>query len=200
MMRLYDHPKSGNCYKVRLLLAQLGIPYERVEVDVFDRSRRREILGGKTPIYRIPLLELDDGRRLAESNAILWHLARGTAFLPDDAWERALVLQWLFFEQNQLEASVAVARYWLTIAKTAEENAQALALHQAKGRAAVASMEEHLATSPFFVGGRHTIADIALYAYTHVAEEGGVSLAPAPGVLAWIGRIEAQPGWVPMEG
>lgn len=200
MMRLYDHPKSGNCYKVRLLLAQLEIPYERVEVDVLDRTRRREILGGKTPIYRIPLLELEDGRRLAESNAILWHLARGTAFLPDDAWERAQVLQWLFFEQNQLEASIAVARYWLTIAKTAEENAQALALHQTRGRAAIASMEEHLRAASFFVAARYSIADIALYAYSHVAEDGGVSLDPAPNVRAWIDRIEAQPGWRPMEG
>ena len=197
-MLLYDNTLSGNCYKVRLLFAQLGLDYDRREVDVFDRSDRPEVLGELNPALRVPTLVLDDGSALAESNAILFYFSEGTALLPEDRLERARVLQWLFFEQYSHEPYIAVARFWAHAGITAPA-----AERQAKlrgGTAALKAMEGHLAQRVFLVGQRYTIADIALYAYTHVAPEGGFELEPYPAVGAWLERVRQQPGHVTMTG
>jgi glutathione S-transferase len=195
-MLLYDSQVSGNCYKVRLLLSQLGLSYERHEVDVVDRSGRAELLEDLNPAMRVPTLVLD-GRALAESNAILWYLADGTDYLPDDGFARAKVLQWLFFEQYSHEPYIAVTRFWLTIAHTQPTEAELAAKH-AGGYAALAAMERQLGSTPFLTGERYTIADIALYAYTHVAEEAGFDLARHPAVGRWLERVAAQPGHIPI--
>jgi glutathione S-transferase len=197
-MLLYDSPTSGNCYKVRLLLSHLGIQYERRELSVTDRSKRGEILGGLNPALRVPTVVLDDGRPLGESNAILWYLADGTRYVPGDRYERAQVLQWQFFEQYDHEPNIAVARYWLHH-RGGEVDPKALAERQAGGRRALAAMERHLAGREFLVGGGYTVADISLYAYTHVAEEGGFDLADLPAIRAWLARVAAQPGHVPID-
>jgi glutathione S-transferase len=194
MLLLYDSAVSGNCYKVRLLLAQLGIPFERREVDVVDRSRRAELLGELNPGLRVPTLVLEDGRALAESGAILWYFADGSAYLPDDPFERAKVLQWMFFEQYSHEPHLAVARFWLHVLGSAEPDA--LAEKHRLGYLALDALERGLADAAFLVGGRYSIADIALYAYTHVAEEGGFELERYPAIRAWLGRVAAQPGHV----
>ncbi|MBV8942145.1 MAG: glutathione S-transferase family protein [Solirubrobacterales bacterium] len=197
-MLLYDNTLSGNCYKVRLLFAQLGLDYDRREVDVFDRSDRPEVLGELNPALRVPTLVLDDGSALAESNAILFYFSEGTALLPEDHLERARVLQWLFFEQYSHEPYIAVARFWAHAGITAPA-----AERQAKlrgGTAALKAMEGHLAQRVFLVGQRYTIADIALYAYTHVAPEGGFELEPYPAVGAWLERVRQQPSHVTMTG
>jgi glutathione S-transferase len=194
---LYDSPVSGNCYKVRLVLAHLGVPYERRHVDVVDRSNRAELLGGLNPALRVPTLVLDDGRPLAESNAILCYFAEGTPLLPADRYERAQVLQWLFFEQYSHEPYVAVLRFWLHYARRPPAEAE-LESRRAGGRAALDAMERHLADRAFLVAERYTIADIALYAYTHVAPEGGFELEPYPAIRAWIQRVMGQPGHVPI--
>ena len=194
-MLLYDSGLSGNCYKVRLLFAQLGIEYERRELSVYDRSNRLEILGDKNPALRVPTLVLDDGRTLGESNAITWYFADGTEYLPDDSFERAQVLQWLFFEQYDHEPNIAVARFWkLADIDPGEDQ---LAAKRAGGEKALSAIERHLALGhTFLVGDRYSIADIALYAYTHVAPEGGFSLEPYPAIGAWLERVAAQPGHV----
>ena len=198
-MLLYDSPVSGNCYKVRLLLALLGIPYERRTVDVVDRSNRPALLGGLNPALRVPTLVLDDGRALAESGAILWYFGEGTRFVPDDPYERAKVLQWMFFEQYDLEPSLAVVRFWVTYSGRAEDFAQRIPGRMAAGYKALAALEQHLAKQPYLVGDWYSLADIALYGYTHVASEGGFDLAPYPSVRAWLDRIAAEPGHVPIE-
>jgi glutathione S-transferase len=196
---LYDSPVSGNCYKVRLLLTHLGIPYERQRVDVVDRSNRPDLLGGLNPALRVPTLVLDDGRPLAESGAILWYFGEGTRFVPDDAYERAQVLQWMFFEQYDHEPAIAVARFWLAYSGTPERFAERLPARQEAGYRALAAMEGHLDGREFFVGDGMTLADIVLYAYTHVAHEGGFDLAAYPAVRAWLDRVAAEPGHVPIE-
>ncbi len=196
-MLLYDSQVSGNCYKVRLLLAHLGRDYERREVSVVDRTDRAELLGDLNPALRVPTLILDDGRPLAESNAILCFLAEGTEYLPDDAFARAKVLQWLFFEQYSHEPYIAVPRYWLTIAGGAP-SAQELEAKRIGGHAALVAMERRLATDPFLVGQRYTVADIALYAYTHVADEAGYDLGTYPAISRWLTRVAAEPGYVPI--
>ncbi len=196
-MLLYDSQVSGNCYKVRLLLAHLGVGYERREVDVVDRSNRLELLGGLNPGLRVPTLVLDDGRPLAESNAILWYLAGGTRYLPADRFDAAKVLQWMFFEQYSHEPNIAVVRFWVAVSDRPPPGAEIDARRRA-GYAALDAMERELATREFFVAGRYTIADIALYAYTHVAGEGGFDLSPYPALRAWLGRVAAQPGHVPI--
>ncbi len=197
-MRLYDSRVSGNCYKVRLLLGHLGLPYERVELDVVDRSNRPGVLGGLNPALRVPTLVLDDGRSLGESNAILWWLGDGTAYVPEDRFERAQVLQWQFFEQYDHEPNVAVARFWLT-KRPGEVDPQRLADWQAGGHRAVAAIERHLAGRSFLVGERYSVADISLFAYTHVAAEGGIELDGYPAVRAWVERVVAQPGHTPID-
>jgi glutathione S-transferase len=197
---LYDSPVSGNCYKVRLLLAHLGLPYERRTVDVVDRSDRPEVLGSLNPSLRVPTLVLDDGRPLAESNAILWYFADGTGFLPPDPYERAQVLQWMFFEQYDHEPAIAVARFWLAYSGRAEEFADRLPERQAAGRRVLKAMEEHLDGRSYLVGEVFTIADISLYAYTHVAPEAGIELEAFPAVRAWLARVAARrPGHVSID-
>jgi glutathione S-transferase len=198
-MLLYDSPVSGNCYKVRLLLAHLGIPYERRAVDVVDRLNRPELLGGLNPALRVPTLVLDDGRPLAESGAILWYFAEGTRFVPDDRYERAQVLQWMFFEQYDHEPAIAVVRFWLAYSGRPEAFADRLEERTKAGHRALAAMERHLAGRAFFVGRGPTLADVVLYAYTHVAHEGGFDLGAYPSVRAWIDRVAAQPGHVPID-
>jgi glutathione S-transferase len=198
-MLLYNSPVSGNCYKVRLLLAHLGLQYEVRTLDVVDRSNRPEVLGGLNPALRVPTLVLDDGRPLGESGAILWHLGEGTRFVPDDPYERAQVLQWMFFEQYDHEPAIAVARFWLAYSGRPEEFAERLPERQAAGHRALAAMERHLEGRLFLVGERMTLADIALYAYTHVAPEGGVDLDAYPSVRAWLGRVAAEPGHVAID-
>jgi glutathione S-transferase len=196
---LYDSPVSGNCYKVRLLLAHLGMPYERRTVDVVDRSNRPELLGGLNPALRVPTLILDDGRPLAESGAILWYLGEGTRFVPEDAYERAQVLQWMFFEQYDHEPAIAVTRFWLAYSGRASEFADRLPERQSAGYRALAAMDEHLGGRAYLVGDRLTLADLALYAYTHVAPEGGFDLAPYPAVVSWLERVASEPGHVPID-
>jgi glutathione S-transferase len=195
---LYNSQASGNCYKVRLLLAHVGIAYERRELDVVDRSNRPEVLADKNPALRVPVLELDDGRHLAESNAILWYLAEGTDYLPGDPWARAKVLQWLFFEQYDHEPNIAVARFWTSILGQPDRFAEALVAKREGGYRALDAMERRLANAPYLVADRYTIADISLYAYTHVADEGGFELDRYPGICAWLDRVAAQPGHVPI--
>lgn len=196
-MLLFDSRVSGNCYKVRLLLAHLGLPYERRELDVVDRSGRKELLGRLNPALRVPTLVLDDGRPLAESNAILWYFADGTPYVPADAYERAQVLQWQFFEQYDHEPTIAVARFWLT--KGIDVDPAALEAKQAGGYRALDAMEGHLAGRDFLVGDAYSIADIALYAYTHVAQEGGFDLGRYPAIRAWLDRVAAQSGHVTID-
>jgi glutathione S-transferase len=196
---LYDNPVSGNCHKVRLILGLLGIEYERREMSVVDYSDRIEALGGLSPTLNVPTVVLDDGRPLAESNAILWYFAEGTEYLPDDSYERAQALQWMFFEQYKHEPGIAVPRFWDAIATRELTPPADLEVRRASGREALKVMERHLREREYFVGGRFTVADIVLYAYTHVAHEAGFDLAPLPAVRAWLERVEAQPGIVPME-
>jgi len=196
---LYDSRVSGNCYKVRLLLALLGTPYERAEVDVVDRSGRGELLGGLNPALRVPTIVLDDGRALAESNAILWYFAEGTPYLPNDGFQRAQVLRWLFFEQYCHEPNIAVARFLLHVASEAPPAAELAARHRG-GYAALDAIEGHLTGKQYLVSERYTIADIGLYAYTHVADEGGFELAGYPAIRAWLARVAALPGHVSIDG
>ena len=197
-MRLFDYPDSGNGYKVRLLLALLGRPYEYVPVDILAGESRTEAFLARNPDGRIPVLELDDGSFLSESGAILFHLAEGTPYLPGDPLERARVLQWMFFEQYSHEPHIATSRFWLKHVALTPWHRERLADKREAGEAALAVMERHLSAEPFFVAGRYTIADVALYAYTHVAPEGGFSLDRHPAVRAWLDRVAAQPGHVPL--
>jgi glutathione S-transferase len=190
-MLLYDSAISGNCYKVRLLLSKLGTEFQRQELSVFDRSDRPDVLGALNPALRVPTLVLDDGRSLGESNAILWYLGDGTEWVPTDGYERAQVLQWQFFEQYDHEPNLAVARFW-ELADIHPPEAEREAKRKG-GERALSAMERHLAEHEFLVGDRYTIADIALYAYTHVAPEGGFSLQPYPAVREWLARVAAQP-------
>ena len=198
-MLLYNSPVSGNCYKVRLLLAQLGLEYETVDVSVVDRSNRSELLGDLNPGLRVPTLVLDDGRPLAESNAILWYFADGTPYLPDDPYGRAQVLQWQFFEQYSHEPYLAVVRFWLRYSGEPERYTERIPGRMPGGYAALDAMERHLDGRVFLVGDRYSIADIALYAYTHVADEGGFDLEPYPAIRAWLERVASQPGHVKID-
>ena len=195
-MLLYDSQVSGNCYKVRLMFSHLGVEYERREVDVFERSGRGRLLGALNPALRVPTLVLDNGDSLAESDAIIWYFADGTEYLPADRLQRARVLQWLFFEQYSHEPYIAVARFWALAGITpSDEEREA---KQRGGEFALRALERHLAEREFLVADRYTIADVALYAYTHVAPEGGFELEPYPAVRAWLERVAAQSGHVPI--
>ena len=198
MLRLYDNHLSGNGYKPRLLLAHLGRTYERIEVDILKGETRTPEFLAINPNGRIPVLVLKDGTRLAESNAILFFLAEGSRFLPSSRLARALCLQWMFFEQYSHEPCIAVARHWIQhVEMTPTRRAQLPAKHEG-GRAALTVMEKHLVESAWFGGDAMSIADIALYAYTHVAGEGGFDLSDYPGVTAWLARVAGQPDHVPM--
>ena len=195
-MHLFDNLDSGNGYKVRLLLAQLGQRYDWTDLDLDAGATRKPEFLKRNPNGRIPTLELDDGTNLAESNAILWYLAEGSDYVPGDRLGRAQVLQWMFFEQYSHEPYVATPRF---IVKHLPENhprRAELPDRIAKGRAALAVMDEHLKTRRFFVAERYTIADIALYAYTHVAHEGGHDLGSYSNVRAWLERVAGQRGHV----
>jgi glutathione S-transferase len=195
-MLLYDSGVSGNCYKVRLLLSHLGLDYERRELDVVDRSNRQEVLGDLNPGLRVPTLVLDDGRALGESGAILNYLAEGTEYIPENLYERARMLQWMFFEQYSHEPYVAVPRFWLT--KNVAVDPETLAERQRVGYLAFDAMESHLSGNDYLAAGRYTLADIALYAYTHVAHEGGFDMSGYPAIAGWVERVASQPGHVPI--
>jgi glutathione S-transferase len=197
-MLLYDSQVSGNCYKVRLLLAHLGLSYDRREVDVVERAGRLELLGELNPGLRVPTVVLDDGRSLGESDAILWFFAEGTRYLPEDQFERGQVLQWMFFEQYSHEPNIAVLRFWSEFARVEPADAEVEAKLKA-GYAALDAMERHLSGREFFVAERYTIADVALYAYTHVAHEGGFDLSRHRHIREWHARVAGQPGHIPID-
>jgi glutathione S-transferase len=194
---LYDSAISGNCYKVRLLFSLLGIEYERREVDVIDRSNRAELLGDLNPGLRVPTLVLDDGRPLAESDAILVYFAEGTEYLPEDRYQRAQALQWMFFEQYSHEPNIAVLRFWAHAG--IEPNPRDAVAKFNGGLAALEAMERHLSGRDFFVTDAPTVADLALYAYTHVAHEGGFEMDRFTAIAAWLERISVLPGYVPID-
>jgi glutathione S-transferase len=198
MLRLYDYLPSGNGYKVRLLLAQVALPFELVQLDITQGATRTPEVLAKNPNGRIPLLEVAPDEFLAESNAILFYLSEGTAFLPTDRWERAQVLQWMCFEQYSHEPNIATVRFWVHYTELTPERRAAIEQKRPLGYAALDVMERHLASRRFFVGDRYSIADIALYAYTHVADEGGFDLGPYPAVRAWLDRVRAEPRHVPI--
>jgi glutathione S-transferase len=185
---------SGNCYKVRLLLNQLGIDYQRLPTNILAGESRTEEFLRLNPNGKVPLLVLPDGRPLAESNAILCYLAQGSTFLPDSRYEHALTLQWLFFEQYSHEPFIATNRFWIHLERSADANAERIAANHPKGLAALGVMENHLRQNDFFTAARYGVADIALYAYTHVAHEGNYDLSGFPAIGAWMARVADQPG------
>jgi glutathione S-transferase len=193
---LYDSPISGNCFKDRLLASHLGLPLERRPLDVVDRSNRPGIIGHLNPALRVPTLVLDDGRALAESDAILWYLGDGTRFVPEDAYDRAKVLQWMFFEQYDHEPTIAVARFLRHYAPDPQQHADRLPALEEGGYKALGVMETRLRDHDYLVGDRISVADIALYGYTHVAGEAGLELERFPGIQAWIARVAAAPGHI----
>ncbi len=213
MLKLYDFLASGNGYKVRLVLAALEIPYERIELDITKGETRTPEFLQRNANGRIPTLELEDGTHLSESNAILWYLAEGTRLLPEDRFERAKVLQWMFFEQYSHEPYVAVVRFWVHQGLSPDQQKQ-VDDKRKHGYAALGVMEHHLEGADYFVGdfvggsvgssvgslvgGRFSIADIALYAYTHVAHEGGFDLSGYPRIESWLARVREQPGHIPI--
>ena len=197
-LTLYGYLDSGNGYKIRLLLAQLSRPYTYRELDITKGASRSPEFLRKNPNGRTPTLELEDGTCLAESNAILWYLAEGSTFLPSEPLQRAQVLQWMFFEQSSHEPFVATARFIVRHLPLDSPRRAELPMRLEQGRLALKVMETQLERRPFFVGGRYSIADIALYAYTHVAHEAQLDLAPYPRVRAWLERVAVQPGHVPI--
>jgi len=200
MLTLYSHQISGNAYKPRLLMAQLGVPFRIVETSAYDGSTRRPDFLEKNPIGKIPLLELPDGRRLAESNAILLYLAEGTDFVPADHFDRAKAYEWLFFEQYTHEPAIAVRRSILTAPERAHlRTPERLQPLLEAGHRALGVMERRLSRSKWLAGDRYSVSDIALYAYTHQAEDGGFELAAYPGILAWLDRVRSVPGHVTIE-
>jgi glutathione S-transferase len=197
-MHLFDHLDSGNGYKVRLVLAQLGQRYDWTELDIEAGMTHTPEFLSRNPNGRVPTLELDDGTNLAESNAILWYLAEGSPLVPPDRLGRAQVLQWMFFEQYSHEPYVATPRYIVRHLSPDHPRRAELPDRLARGRSALGVMESHLATRKFFVAERYTIADIALYAYTHVAPDGGHDLGPYGRINEWLARVAEQPGHVPL--
>jgi glutathione S-transferase len=195
MLKLYEYASSGNCYKIRLLLNQLETAYERVPTDILKGESRTPEFLAMNPVGKIPVLEIKPGQYLAESNAIIYYLADGTDFLPTDRWERAQVMQWLFFEQYSHEPNIATVRFWILHNNQSElaQKSEIIAQKQKLGYVALQVMENHLANHDYFVGNRYSIADIALYAYTHVAKEGGFDLSKFPAILTWFDRIVDQP-------
>ncbi|MEO1672665.1 MAG: glutathione S-transferase family protein [Cyanobacteria bacterium J06631_2] len=193
MYKLYDFLPSGNSYKIRLLLNLLAIPYGRIDVNILERETRTPEFLDKNPNGKIPLLEIADGRFIAESNAILYYLSQDTEYFPDDEYAQAQVMQWLFFEQYSHEPNIATARYWISILKQPGQHAEQLKHKHRLGNAALQVMEKHLNHHDFLVDNTYTIADIALYGYTHVAEEGGFDLTKYPAVQAWLKRVAVNP-------
>jgi glutathione S-transferase len=200
MLRVYGDIQSGNCYKVKLLLSHLALPHEWVFTDTRKGETRTPEFLAKNPNGRIPLLEYEAGQYLPESNAILYYLAEGTAYLPQDRLARAQVLQWMFFEQYSHEPYIATSRYYLHFLGQGEKYKEEIERRRKPGYAALGVMESRLSGRQYLVAERYTIADVALYAYTHVAHEGGFDLAAYPAVRDWLARVKAQPGHVTMAG
>jgi len=196
MLTFYDAPVSGNTYKVRLLLAQLALPHERIVLDIVGGKVRTPEYRQVNPFGRVPYI-VEDGFGLAESNAILQYLARGSRLLPPGAREHALVQQWMFFEQNQVELSIGLPRVWKKFG--IEQHPSVLEHYQPRALAALKVLERHLAKHDWFVGGAYSVADIALFAYTHMAPEAGRDLAKFPAVSGWLERVREQPGWLALE-
>ena len=192
---LHQMQVSGNCYKVRLAARQLNVPLTLKDYGLHDGSTRQANFLAKNPNGRVPLMEFEDGRVLAESGAILWYLAENTALLPADTWSRANVLQWMFFEQYSHEPYIAVARFWLVFARKdqLETKLHLVPEWHDKGKAALDVMQTHLATHDWFGGARYSIADIALYGYTHCAADGGFDLSDYPAIGAWLERVTGEP-------
>lgn len=200
MYTLYSMQRSGNSYKVRLALARLGIPYRLIEVDVLQGESRTPEFLAKNPSGQVPLLEVAPDRHLAESNAILWYVAGGTTLAPENRIERAEALQWMFFEQHSLEPNIGAAYFWLALIKGGRElQSHALEDWMENGYRALGVMESHLAKHAFFAAGHFTIADIALYAFTNLANQCDFELTRYPAVRAWLDRVAAEPGYVPMD-
>jgi glutathione S-transferase len=198
MIRLYDYLPSGNGYKVRLLLTQLAIPFERIELDIIKGETRTPKFLAKFPNGRIPAVEFDDGKLLFESNAIITYFADGTPFLSADRFDRAQMLQWLFFEQYSHEPYIASVRYMVIHPDVQDDRRQILDQMGRRGYDALNVMESHLKSREWFVGTHYSIADIALYAYTHVANEGGFDLSPYTAIRSWLERVKSQPRHIPI--
>ncbi len=196
MYRLYSFPPSGNCYKLRLLLTQMQIPFELISVNLLTQETHLPEFLQKNPNGKVPVLEIGPDVFLTESNSILLYLSEETDFFPVDRLERNQVLKWLFFEQFSLGANLSRPRFWISIVKQAEKFASLIAYHQRLGKAGLDVMEQHLATHSFFVGERYTIADIALYSYSHVADEGGFNMSQFPHIKAWCDRVASQPNYI----
>ena len=191
--KLYDFLPSGNGYKVRLLLTQLQIPFELIELNILNKETRTPEFLAKNPNGKIPLLEIAPNKYISESNAILYHLSQDTEYFPEDKYHQTQVMQWLFFEQYSHEPNIATTRYWISILQQSDKYQQAIKQKQKLGYAALNVMEQHLTNHNFLVADKYTIADIGLYAYTHVAEAGGFELTKFPAILAWFKRIQSQP-------
>src|SRR5215467_6468853 len=199
MYTLYSMQKSGNSYKVRLALAQLGVRYRLEEVDILKGESRTPEFLAKNPSGQVPLLEVAPGRFVAESNAILWHLASGTRLRPENRYDRAEALQWMFFEQHSIEPNIGAAYFWLVLVKGGRELQQhALEDWMEEGYRALGVMERHLKRHRYFVADRYTVADIALYAYAHLAHQCDYDLAAFPAIRGWLERVAAEPGHVLM--
>ena len=198
MIRLHDYPPSGNCYKVRLLLAELGFPYERVEWDTRAGQTRTSEFLEINPAGKVPVLETEDGNLLPESNAILFYLAEGTPLLPEGRLERAQALRWMSFEGSVLQPNLAVARFLVMFVEMDDERREMLRQKQRAGYVALEILEGHLKDEEFLVGGRYTVADVSLYAYIHAAHEGGFDHRPFPATRAWLERVASLPAYVPM--
>ena len=197
MLTLYSQQNSGNCYKVRLTCAELGLPLTLVDIDILQGESRTPQFLAMNPNGKVPLLQLPDGRYLAESSAMLYYLAEGTSLLPQDRYERAQTLQWMFFEQYSHEPYIAVARFWLHLVKGGRElKKNQIDEWMERGYQALGVMERHLVNADFFGGKRFTIADIALYGYTHVAHEGEFDLTTYPSIRAWLARVRSLPSHV----
>jgi glutathione S-transferase len=200
MFTLFSMQRSGNSYKVRLALALLGIPYRLVEIDILKGESRTPEFLAKNPHGQVPLLEAAPGRYLAESNAILWHLVSGTRLRPQNRIDRAEALQWMFFEQHSIEPNIGAAYFWLTLVKGGRDLQQhAVEDWMEEGHRALGVMENHLKRHRYFAADRYTVADIALYAYAHLADECDFDLAPFPYIRGWLDRVAAEPGHVAME-
>ena len=193
MLRLYDYLPSQNAWKVRLLLSHLGLKCERVPVSIFEGESRTDAYLDKNPAGAVPVLEVEPGQCIAESNAILCYLAEGTGYLPEERIERARVMQWLFFEQSYVEPQIGSLRYWTLTGKLAKRSEDMIAGKRAYSLRALAALERHLSTRKFLVAERYTIADMAIYAYAAHADEAGLDLKAYPAFRAWIARVEVQP-------
>ena len=198
MYRLYDYLPSGNGYKVRLVLKQLALQYELIELDIRTGATRTADFLAKNPNGRIPLLEIPGKGFLPESHAIIAYLADGSRLIPADPFERARMWQWMCFEQYNVEPNIATLRFWLKLGRTRAELGEKLVEKKKNGYAALDVLEESLRDREFLAAGQYSLADISLYAYTHVAHEGGFDLAPYPAIRAWCERVEQQPNWAPI--